>query len=395
VRKQTSVQGVVLAGVHAWGNCFLEYAMPRPLVPMVDRPLIAHPLSWLREGGITSASICANSETAYLRRHLGNGHRWGISLDYYEDVMPRGPAGCTRDAVIQNGCTTFVVVEATTVPQILLTDLLEAHRSSGAALTIVVTGADTGSSHPDGMLEPTGIYVFSQSALEHVPTTGYQDIKEALIPRLHAKGLRVMTYAVNANVAPRITGAASYLAVSKWIVERAAGEKACPQGYVRCGEARLHESARVHASVRWVGPVLIEPGCVIEADALIVGPTTVGQGCMIGERAVVSRSALWLDCHVAEEAIVDHCVLTSHSRIKAQQRLSHMVCLPRHNHRRSWLSRLIEGWSGNGEQREVKGSDPASRDACPPMTAPAEEEHWIPARCASPPDRTPLSSIGG
>ena len=121
MRKQTSVQGVVLAGVHAWGNCFLEYAIPRPLIPMVDRPLVAHPLGWLRDGGIPSASICANSDTAFLRRRLGNGCSWGISLDYYEDVMPRGPAGCTRDAVIQNGCATLVVVEATTVPQLSLT----------------------------------------------------------------------------------------------------------------------------------------------------------------------------------------------------------------------------------------------------------------------------------
>ena len=177
MRVQGNVHGVVLAGVHAWGNFALEHALPRPLIPVAGRPLIHHTLSWLRHAGILSASICANSDTSVLRRCLGNGHALSLSLDYYEDVMPRGPAGCARDSVIYNDCSTFVVMDATIVPRIDLLRLVEAHQESKAALTVVVT-----SSHSDGvrscaLLAPAGIYVFSPPALESIPADGYQDIR--------------------------------------------------------------------------------------------------------------------------------------------------------------------------------------------------------------------------
>jgi len=384
VRKQTSVHGVVLAGVHAWGNSFLEMTMPRPLIPLVDRPLVVHPLAWLRDGGVVSASICANSDTAFLRRRLGTGSGFGVSLDYYEDIMPRGPAGCARDAVIQSGCSTFIVVEATTVPRISLPDLLEAHRASGVALTVVVHDGASAGPHPDErLLEPTGIYVFSLSALEHVPTAGYQDIKESLIPRLHARGKRVGTYAVDVNTAPRITDAASYLAVSQWLVEWMSAEDESPRGYVRCGQARLHESVRIHESAQIVGPVLIESGCVIAADAVVVGPTTIGEGCVIGEKAVVSRSSLWQACQVGADAIVDRCVLTNHSIVQAQQRMNSAVCLPGGRQSPSWWRRLVEGLSAAGDQHKLTYPVSTSRDSYLPISAPAWEEPLVPARCLS------------
>lgn len=394
VRKQVNVQGVVLAGVHAWGNCFLEHAMPRPLIPMVDRPLVVYPLSWLRDGGIGSASICANSDTAFLRRRLGNGAECVISLDYYEDTMPRGPAGCVRDAVIQSGYSTFVVIEATTVPRISLSDLLEAHRTSEAALTVVVHDRSNEEAYSAGFQEPTGIYVFSLSALNQVPTTGYQDIKETLIPRLYASGQRVVKYSVQANAAPRITDAASYLAVSRWLVELISAEDTLPRGYLRCGEARIHESVRIHESARLVGPVLIEPGCLISADSVIVGPTTIGAGCMIGQKAVVSRSSLWQECRVSASAVVDHCVMTSYSAVSAQQRLNNAVCLPGREPRPLWWRRLLENFSADGDRQKLTHPVPASSDSYLPISAPAWEEHLVPARCLST-SRQPPGPLAG
>ena len=191
----SGVRGIVLAGVHAWNRDVLERVVARPLLPVAARPLIWHVLQWLRGGGVVQASICGNSDTTVLLRRLGDGAAWGMSLEYYEDIMPRGPAGCARDASAGCGASAFVVVEGTIMPRVDLAGLLGAHEESKAALTVVVGGSGQRDGCVAGDGQPTGIYVFSPRVLEEVPALGYQDIKEALIPRLYKSGELVATYA--------------------------------------------------------------------------------------------------------------------------------------------------------------------------------------------------------
>ena len=67
------VIGIILAGVHTWGESPLERICPRPLLPVAGRPLVSHLLDWLRSGGISHATICANSQSDAFHRCLGNG----------------------------------------------------------------------------------------------------------------------------------------------------------------------------------------------------------------------------------------------------------------------------------------------------------------------------------
>ena len=150
------VYGIVLAGVHAWGGCVLDEVICRPLVPIAARPLVCHALEWLRGQGIPAASLCANSDTQGLRGYLGSGSGLGLALEYYEDVMPRGPAGCVRDAGAGRQAKWLVVVYGTIVPQIALADVLRAHEASRALLTIVAAQGGPGRSCDGKALEPAG-----------------------------------------------------------------------------------------------------------------------------------------------------------------------------------------------------------------------------------------------
>ncbi len=59
--RASAVQGVILAGVHSWGDFVLDGVISRPLVPIAARPLVTHVLTWLRGGGLERANICAAS----------------------------------------------------------------------------------------------------------------------------------------------------------------------------------------------------------------------------------------------------------------------------------------------------------------------------------------------
>ena len=341
------MRAVVLAGMHAWGDCVLESAVTRPLLPILGRPLIAHTLDWLRSAGVNLATICANSNTAVLRHRLGSGAAYGVELEYYEDVMPRGPAGCTRDAVMHSSMDTVLVVEGTILPRIDLGAFLLSHATAGAGVTVAVVPPGRPA---DGVWKPAGLYAFSRTILSEIPLIGYQDIKESLLPRLHRRGERVCTRLVEASSMPRITGPASYLAVHIAAMEQMLAGGAVPRGFVRLREALVHESVRFGADVSLVGPVWIDAGCRVESGAMIVGPTAVGASCVIGRNSVVSRSILWSGCAVDNGARLDQCIAVEDAHV-LQGAVVHcgVVLAPVRDRPASLRNDTSGRWAGMGE----------------------------------------------
>ncbi len=339
-RGSAEVSGIILAGVHSWGHGALEGMVCRPLLPVAGRPLIEHVITWLRREGISGAVVCANSDTGVLRGSLGDGKALGVSLAYYEDEMPRGPAGCARDAAGVVGGKVFVVAEGAIVPRVDLAKLLEAHHRREAALTVVMAESDSTGERAGSMSEPAGIYLFSAAALEHVPATGYQDIKETLIPRLHAQGKRVVIETVAGGLAPRVTGAASYLAVNMWATQRMDEEAATRGGYTRVEGGWVHRSALVDETARIIGSAVVGPETVVGPEAMIAGPATVGPGCRIEHRSIVSRSAVWGRCTIGASAIVDSSVLADDTHIEPELVVRNTVITPKRRSRYEFVNRL-------------------------------------------------------
>lgn len=285
---------------------------------MVGRPLISYLLEWLRSGGIAESSICANSDTPAFQHCLGAGERLGVQLSYVEDVMPRGPAGCLLDAALKCGAETFVVLDGTLIPHFDLVALLEAHKASRAAVTMVVSDArGRVEAEREAKLEPVGVYVVSREALAQIPERGYQDIKEVWIPRLYACGARVIPYVVDRDATLHVGDADSYVAACNWALQRSLRADVVCEEYTREGQALIHRSARVASSARLVGAVVAGPNCRIEEGATVVGPATIGQNARVCRKAVVSGSMIWSDCCVGAQAFVIQSILVDKTSVEA------------------------------------------------------------------------------
>jgi NDP-sugar pyrophosphorylase family protein len=312
MRGTEKIKAVVLAGTYQWGETAFENLLPRPLVPVAQAPLISYTLEWLRDGGVLDATICANSAGRAVREHFGDGGRLGMTLGYYEDWSPRGPAGCARDASLQSNAETYVIADGSVVPTVNLEGLLETHAVCQAALTVLVhheSGAERSN------VAPGGIYIFDRRVFDSIPATGFQDIKETLIPRLYRAGERIVTHTAYGSC-PRVLNARTYLAVNHWMVERLAKRPGGLEHHEVRGEALVHQSARIDDSARLVGPVLVGPDVTIRAGATVVGPATIGASSTIAEGALVSRSVAWNRCGVRAGAVVDRCLLADEAVIE-------------------------------------------------------------------------------
>lgn len=317
-----TVSAVVLAGVHDWGACRLNAARLRPLAPIANRPLIEHVIRAAAWAGANKAAICVNGHVRAMRDALGDSIR-GLPLCYHDDPMPRGPAGCVKDAAASCPADCLLVAEAGMVPYFDIDGMVVGHRRSGAALTIAAKRATVAE---EATYAPVGMYVASATALEFIPDKGFADIKESWIPKLHRAGLRVDVHSIE-GVAPRVHGVSSYFAVNEWAVELAGSGVWELDGYAVDRRTLRHIDARIDDGVQLLGPVLIGPGAVVENGAIIVGPTTIGRGCRIGEGAVVSRSAIWDEAVIGPRAQLDRCIVADGVSVERGAELFNSVCV--------------------------------------------------------------------
>ncbi|MBN1343898.1 MAG: NDP-sugar synthase [Phycisphaerae bacterium] len=334
------VKGVVLAGAHPWDEPSAGHAFLRPLAPVAHLPLVAYVIQWFGDGGISKATICANGASRLVRGCLGDGSSLGIDLDYYEDPIPRGPAGCALDASAISDAELFVVADGTIVPQVNLRHLLSNHVESDAAVTVVVSDDPAGLDHNGKRCVPTGIYVFHRRALEYIRKTGYQDTKEVLIPQLHLSGERVLTYHAE-GPCPRVTDASTYLAVNHWRLEWLGREPYPLAGYRRVKDSQVHLSARLDPSATLIGPVLIGPNTHVGPEVTIVGPSSIGADCRVEAGAVVCRSVVWDRCVIGVDSIIDRCILRNGASIEGRERLHSIVQASRRRGIVNRLSRLV------------------------------------------------------
>ncbi len=313
---------VILAGVHDWGACPLNRACIKPLAPIANRPIMETVLLRLHDAGVSQAIICSNGLSALIRDTIGDGSALDMQVSYRDDTMPRGPAGCVKDATEGIDADDVVVVESSIIPFFDLKEMIDAHRSGRAVLTV----ASKTSSTSDEVHSPVGVYVFSKKALDHVGPDGFQDIKESLIPTLHRAGERADVYRTDGQ-APRLTGIASYFALNDWALKRAAMGAWDADGYYAEGTAMIHLSARVSSNAKLLGPVMVGPNAVIEDHAIVVGPTSVGEYAIVEAGAVVSRSSLWARSIVEAGAQVDRCLVAEDAVVSDAERHTRMVCV--------------------------------------------------------------------
>lgn len=309
--------GILLAGTHPWSNSPFDL-LPRTLLPIAHRPLISYGLSWLHREGIREVAVCGNRETRVLQSRLARHVPQGMTVSYHEDPMPRGAAGSARDAALATEAQTFVVADGTAIPNVDLSDLLLKHHTSGACVTVVVHSEARRNGNP-ALNVPSGIYVFTRRALDAVPTQGFCDIKEKLIPQLYAAGERIVAYEA-AAATPRVLDATTYMAVNEWMVEHLVRNGEEQDGYVRSGVGLVHRDAFIASDAAIVGPVLVGPGARILSGAVVVGPTSIGREATIACGVLVSRSAVWRRSIIGEHAIADRCIVADDAVIDAGTR---------------------------------------------------------------------------
>lgn len=206
----SGVRAVVLAGGKGTRLRPFTVTFPKPLVPVGDRPILDRLLSQLAQHGIRHVTLALGHLSTLIRSYIGERGAFGsMVIDFVEEERPLGTAGSVK--LVSGLDSTFLVMNGDLLTDIDFSKLVEAHRESGAALTIgrsvreqttefgvleidddgFILGYNEKPAHTYSV--SMGVYVYEPRVLDHMQRGEHLDFPD-LILRLKQQGERVATY---------------------------------------------------------------------------------------------------------------------------------------------------------------------------------------------------------
>jgi mannose-1-phosphate guanylyltransferase len=296
----------------------LTYEIPKPLVPVVNRPIMEHILALLARNGLGEVVANLHWFPDTIRDRFGDGSGLGIELAYSYEEQLLGTAGGVRNVRDYFGTEPFLVMAADALTDVDLGALADAHRANDGIATlavkrvsnvsefgVVVTGSDGRiqgfQEKPDPAealsdLANCMIYVFEPEAFDYFPDEPVIDFALDVFPALLEHDVPFNVHVTDAywddvgSLPEYLQGNLDALAGA--VKVDPAGELVEGNADPEAGEAGIN------------GPVLVGDGAEIAADARIDGPAVIGPGSRIGAGAMVKESVLLPGAEVPAEAML-------------------------------------------------------------------------------------------
>ena len=140
------MQALILAGGEGTRLRPLTSTVPKPVVPLVDRPFIAFMLEWLRGHGVDDVILACGFMADGVRAVLGDGSALGVRLRYIEEPEPLGTGGALKFAE-ELLDERFFMLNGDVLSDMDLTAQLRQHEATGARATLALMAVDDPSSY--------------------------------------------------------------------------------------------------------------------------------------------------------------------------------------------------------------------------------------------------------
>lgn len=148
---------VVMAGGFGSRLHPLTREVPKPMLPVGDKPMLEHVIDKLREAGIHQVKVSTHYRGDMIRDYFGTGENFGIKIDYLEEDRPLGTAGAL--GLLDNYDDPILVVNADVLTNVDFATLARFHQEQNAVLTVGVRQYDM--RVPFGVVECSGATVTS------------------------------------------------------------------------------------------------------------------------------------------------------------------------------------------------------------------------------------------
>jgi mannose-1-phosphate guanylyltransferase len=330
------MQAVILVGGEGKRLRPLTSTVPKPVVPLVDRPFISYMLEWLGRHGIDDVIMSCGFLATSVRNVLGDGRGLGMRLRFVEEPDPRGTAGALKfaEAMLDER---FVMLNGDVLTDLDLSAQIAQHDATGAKATLALVPVADPSAYglvhlqedravrdfvekpsPDAIdtnLISAGAYVLEREVLELVPADRNVSIEREVWPLLIGKGLFGFPsegYWMDIGSPERyLQGTFDIIEgnVHTAVVERLGSDWLA-----------IDESAEVRGRV--IPPAVVERGVHVGEGAHVGSLVVLCDGVKIGSSSTVERSVILSGSEIGEDCELRDCIVAAGCRVGAGTRIS-------------------------------------------------------------------------
>jgi mannose-1-phosphate guanylyltransferase len=323
------MQALILAGGEGTRLRPLTSTVPKPVVPLVDRPFLAYMLEWLARHGADDVIMSCGFGAGAVRDALGDGSAFGVKLRFVEEPEPRGTAGALKYAE-EFLDERFLMLNGDVLTDLDVSGQLEQHERTGATATLALTPVDDPTAYglvrinddcavtefvekpsPDQIDTrniSAGVYVLERSVLELLHAGEPASIERDVFPRLVGDGLYGCVsrgYWLDIGTPER------YLQGTFDILEGSVGTQVAE----RMGAGYLCIEQGVESQGRIVPSALVESGCRIGEGARIGGRAVLEHGVSVGENTTIEGSVVMRGAEIGANCTLRGCIVAGGVRI--------------------------------------------------------------------------------
>jgi NDP-sugar pyrophosphorylase family protein len=284
----------------------------KPMVPILNRPVMEHLLLLLRRHGVTEIAANLHYHPDKISSYFGDGSGLGVELRYNLEEQLMGTAGGADAFREFLGDSTFLVMSGDGLTDLDLSSLLAAHRRTGGIATLAVKEVDDPSLYGvvvhdaagriTGFQEKPpreealsrlcncGIYAFEPQVFDYITPGAFVDWAKDVFPALLRDDLPFHVWRLESywndvgNIEQYRVG--NFDALHGRVDIEIPGREIAPRVWVGQG-------TEIESGVRIEPPVLLGAGCLVESGAELIGPLIIGDGCVVESGAVLEGVIHW------------------------------------------------------------------------------------------------------
>ena len=328
------MRAVLMAGGSGTRLRPLTCDLPKPMVPILNRPIAEHIINLLKRHQITEVIATLHYLPDVFRDYFQDGSDFGVQMTYaVEEDQPLGTAGCVKN-IAELLDETFLVISGDSVTDFDLTEAIEFHKRKQSKATlvltrvpnpiefgVVITGEDyrirrflekPSTSEIFSDTVNTGIYILEPSVLEYLPANQETDFSKDLFPLLLKKDEPMYGYIaqgywcdvghLDAYREAQYDGLHQLVKLDYAYKERSPG-------------IWVGQNTQIEPSAKIVAPALIGDNCRIGPRVQINAGTVIGDNVTIGADANLKRPIIWNGAVIGEEASLRACVIARGTRV--------------------------------------------------------------------------------
>lgn len=333
--ERKNMKALFLAGGMGTRLKPLTDELPKPMVPIMNKPLLERCMENLKKYGIKDIVISTGYQSDHIEKHFGDGRKFGLNIEYIHEETPMGTGGAIKKTEhLFND--TFIVLNADILCNIDFSDLTKFHKKMKAAVTIAVTEVSNPCVY--GVIEydennyavsftekpephqiksnyiNAGVYVFEPEVLREISENRPVSVEREVFPGLLGNGHKLAVYK-GCKYWMDIGTPEKYMQTHDDILSGI-----CEISGVRFNSQHvfIKDESQIDATAIIRGPVYIGNNVKIEAYAKVGPNAVIGDNVCINAGGRVINSILWKDVTLQGSAEMNGIIASTGFSVKCK-----------------------------------------------------------------------------